>query len=304
VTLSIILVNYNTKALLKGCLRSIAATAEGLDHEIIVVDNASRDGSAEMVAREFPSVHLIRNFSNAGFAAGNNQAIQIACGEFILLLNSDTEVLPHALRNVLAFMQDHRDVAIAGCRLLNADRSLQPSLISFPSVWNLFCEASFLYRLFGRTKLFGQYYMSYFSYDRPIRSDVVKGAFMMVRRKVFDQVGLFDEAYFMYTEETDFCWRAKVKGFDTYFVPSAEIIHFGGGSMESSDTFLHQLHHSQMRFIRKNFIGIQRTAGIAMKILAVAVRVPVYFVVGAVTGKRELIHKSSSYARITWELMR
>jgi GT2 family glycosyltransferase len=303
-TLSIIIVNYNTEALLKRCLCSILATVGDLDYEAIVIDNASADGSGGMVARDFPAVHLIRNSTNRGFGAANNQAIKVARGKYILLLNSDTEVLPGALQESIRFLDVHPEASILGCRLLNDDRSLQTSVMAFPSPWNLFCEASFLYIPFRRTRLFGGYYVSYFDYDRPLRVDIVKGAFMMVRREVFDRVGLFDESYFMYTEETDLCWRARQHGLDAYFIPTAEIIHSGGGSVESNERFLRQLHMTQAFFIRKNFTGFRKFSGLALKIGGMALRVPVYLGVGVLTADRSLIRKSGFYAHIAMELLR
>ncbi len=303
-TLSIIIVNYNTEALLRGCLSSIAATAGDLDYEVIVVDNASWDGSPDMVSRDFPEVRLIRNSTNRGFGAANNQGISVARGEDILLLNSDTEVLPGALQRSLLFLRERPEASIVGCKLLNTDGSVQRSVLGFPSPWNLFCEASFLYIPFARTRLFGGYYMSYFGYDKPARVDMVAGAFMLIRRQVFDRIGLFDESYFMYTEETDLCWRARQSGFAAYFTPSAEIVHYGGGSVESTERFLRQLHVTQAHFIRRNFHGIQKLTGLALKFAGVAVRVPVYFVVGVLTANAKRLEKAGSYAHIAMELLR
>ncbi|MGI0009981.1 MAG: glycosyltransferase family 2 protein, partial [Nitrosopumilaceae archaeon] len=196
VQLSIIIINYNTRDLLRACLKSVFQKTQDLDFEMIVVDNASVDGSLEMVEQEFPQVKKICNAENRGFAAANNQAIKQANSEYILLLNSDTEVLDGAINKTIEFMKQRPETSIVGCKLLNPDGTLQPSCRSFPSVWNLFTESFFLYKAFKRTKLFGKYYMSFFDHTSIREVDVVMGAFMLIRREVIDAIGLFDEDYF------------------------------------------------------------------------------------------------------------
>ena len=293
--LSVIVVNYNTNTFLRDCLQSVFEQTEGIDYELIVVDNASSDGSRELLQNEFPQVRTIFNSENKGFAAANNQAIRVAQGRYVLLLNSDTRVLDGAVQKTFHFMEDHKEASIVGCRLLNADGTLQPSCMSFPTVWNLFSEAFFFYILFRRTKLFGAYHMTYFDYDTVRPVDIVKGAFMMFRREVFENVGLFDESYFMYTEETDLCYRAKQKGYQTFFFPLARIIHFGGGSIDSKRQFFEQFHRTQIYFIKKNFTGLRKYLGLFFKEAGIAVRVPAYFLVGSLTWNSELLRKSFDY---------
>ncbi len=301
--LSIIIVNFNTAKLLQACLQSVFEQTVGIEFEIFVVDNASTDDSVSMIRREFPNVHLIVNESNRGFAAANNQAIPIARGRYILLLNSDTKVLDGAIQKTVEFMQAQPEASIVGCKLLNADGSLQPSCMSFPSVWNLFSESLFLYIVFRRSPIFGAYYMSYFDHDEVREVDFVRGAFMMIRREVFDNVGLFDEAYFMYTEEVDLCYRARKLGYRTFFSPSAQIIHYGGGSIESMSRFSEQLHLTQFYFIRKHFQGLRRIAGAFVKGFGLALRVPVYAFVGLITFDIDLLRKSRSYFSILWKVI-
>ena len=300
---SILIVNYNTRELLRECLASIISETTGIEYEIIVVDNDSKDGSREMLEGEFPGARSIRNSDNKGFAAANNQGMKHARGRYILLLNSDTKVLDGAIRKTLKFMETHPEPSIVGCKLLNADGSLQPSCMSFPTVWNLFSESFFLYRIFGRTRLFGKYHMTHFDHDAVCPVDVVKGAFMMIRREVFENIGLFDESYFMYTEETDFCFRAKAAGYQTLFYPSASIIHYGGGSVESIERLFEQFHSTQVYFIRKNFHGIQRAAAVFMKLAGIAVRIPAYGAAGLLTRNRSYLKKSRSCARVLRELL-
>lgn len=302
--ISIISVNYNTCQLLQTCLASVYKETKDILFETIVVDNASTDGSREMLAKEFPQVRTILNDSNKGFAAANNQGIKSASGRYILLLNSDTKIIDGSLQKTVAFMDSNMNASIVGCTLLNADGSLQPSCMGFPSVWNLFSESFFLYIIFRKTKLFGSYYMTFFDYDVTRKVDVVKGAFMMIRKEVFLKTGLLDESYFMYTEETDFCYRARQHGFDTFFFPSAQVVHYGGGSVESALSFLRQVHRTQFLFIKKHFTGFQKYAGILIKQLGMAIRVPLYFLLGIVTFDVRTIRKSTYYCLLLGESFR
>jgi GT2 family glycosyltransferase len=296
--LSVIVVNYNTCRLLSECLNSLFAETQGIECEVIVVDNGSSDGSREMLQRDFRQVTSILNTENRGFAAANNQALRIARGEYFLLLNSDTKVLDGAIVKTHAFLEKHPEASIIGCKLLNPDGTLQRSCRSFPSVWNLFVESFFLYKVLSRTELFGSYYMTFFDHNTVRSVDVVMGAFMMIRREVCEKVGLLDESYFMYTEETDFCYRARQSGFATYFFPSAEIVHYGGGSIESADAHFGQLHVTQLLFLRKHFSGLRKHAAIMLKFLGIIFRVPVYAMLWLFTLDRRWLSKSQSYAKV------
>ena len=201
-------------------------------------------------------------------------------------------------------MYQRPEAAIVGCKLLNPDGTLQPSCRGFPSVWNLFAESLFLHLLFANTRLFGHYHMSFFDHGEVRDVDIIKGAFMMIRREVFETIGVFDESYFMYTEEVDFCYRAHRHGYRTSFFPSAAIIHYGGGSTESLETFSEQLHLTQLQFIKKHFRGIRRLAGIFLKVTGIATRVVVYFVMGMFTLRSGLLQKSRAYAVAFRRIMR
>jgi GT2 family glycosyltransferase len=153
---SIIIVNWNTKDLLQNCLRSTLEQAGDVDYEIVVVDNASSDGSAEMVKQIFPQVKLIENTENHGFAAANNQGMAIAQGRYVLLLNSDTVILDNAIAKTVAFADDHPDAAVVGCRVLNPDRTLQPTCFMFPSLLNMLLSTIYLNKLFSKSRFFGR----------------------------------------------------------------------------------------------------------------------------------------------------
>lgn len=302
--ISIIIVNYNTRELLRACLHSLIQQTTDLAYEIIVVDNASTDGSREMLAREFSQVHVVPNNHNRGFASANNLGIRLASGRYVLLLNSDTIILESAIQQSLTYMAQHPHASILGCKLLNPDGTLQPSCRSFPNLWNLFCEASFLYLVFKRTRLFGGYYMSHFDHASARRVDYVMGAFLLTRRELFERVGLLDEDYFMYTEEADWCYRAAQQGYQTHFTPVAQIIHIMGGSSSNRQRYFEQLHLSQVLFLKKHFFGLRRRFAIILKQLGLAFRIPLYHVVGILRQDREQREKSRIYARVLMKTLR
>jgi GT2 family glycosyltransferase len=230
IDVSIIIVNWNTKELLRACLRSVFEETRGVAFEVIVVDNASSDGSAEMTRSEFASAILVENAHNRGFAAANNQGLAVAEGRYALLLNSDTVVLDGAVQKTIAFADLHLDAAVVGCLVRNPDRSLQNTCFMFPSVLNFLLFATYVYRLFPRSRIFGREQMTWWKRDDARQVDVVTGCFMLVRKEAIEQVGSMDEAFFMYAEETDWCYRFKRFGWTCWFTPSAEIVHLGGGS--------------------------------------------------------------------------
>lgn len=250
---SIIIVNWNTRDILRDCLESVYQQTDPNGLEVIVVDNASSDGSQEMVRQDFPQVRLIANEENRGFAAANNQGMEIAKGRYVLLLNSDTIVLDEAVAKAITFADKHPDAAVMGCRVLNADRSLQPTCFMFPSLLNLLLSGSYLYKVFPKSKFFGRERMWWWQRDDVREVDVVTGCFMLVRKEAIEQVGMMDDQYFMYGEETDWCYRFKRAGWKVLFTPDAEIIHLGGASSKQiRPQMLMQLRGSILLFIRKH----------------------------------------------------
>jgi hypothetical protein len=297
VRLSVVIVSYNTEALLRNCLGSIVPQA-GTEAEVIVVDNASTDGSRTMLAKEFPSVRTILNGSNMMWAGGNNQGASAATGDLLLFLNSDTEAKDGALGAFIRFFDEHPEASIAGCRLLNPDGTLQRSCRGFPGPLNLFSEAFFLYLAFPRSDLFGSYHMTGFAHDAVRDVDMVTGAAIAVRRRAFDEIGPFDEGFHFYGEETDYCFRAKSLGHRTLFFPGAVIVHHGGGSPQPRRSYFENLHHGLRRFLVKHHRGPRLAAMIALQWTGTAVRVPVYFLQGLLTGDRGLLRKSLYYLEL------
>ena len=227
---SIVIVSFNTAALTRQCLEKVRACTDDLSCEVIVVDNASHDGSADMVAAEFPRVRLIRLSKNRGFAGGNNPGIRAAAGRYVLLLNSDAILTPGVLHNSLAHMEAHPNIGILGCRLTNPDGSLQPSARMLPGPLNKLLHVSGLASRFPKSRFFGRVDFSWWDHSAPRSVGWVVGAFFMIRRKVVEQIGVLDERYFLYFEEIDFCRTARRAGWDVVFYPGASVVHLGGQS--------------------------------------------------------------------------
>ncbi len=221
------MVNWNTRNLLLQSLESIYKTLSGIEFEILVIDNGSSDGSVEEVRKRFPLVHLIENKKNLGFAKAVNQGLQKASGKYVLLLNPDTQVKDRAIKELYSFMEGHLEVGIGGAQLFNADGSKQNSIANFPSLATELLNKSFLRWLFPK-KFPGKKRDSL----QPIEVDSVIGACMIIRGEAIKQVGLLDEDYFLFLEETDWCYRMRKLGWKVYHIPQAEILHYQGKSAE------------------------------------------------------------------------
>jgi len=250
---SIIIVNYNTKDVLRDCLESIYEQTRQVHFEVIVVDNASADGSVNMIKDCFSKVILIENSENRGFAAANNQGIKIAKARYLLLLNSDTVILDDAIRKTVEFADSHKEAGILGCRVLNPDSSLQPTCFMFPSLLNAVLLTSYLNNLFPRNRFFGREQMTWWDRTDEREVDVVTGCFMLVRKTAIKQVGEMDTRFFMYAEETDWCYRFKQADWKIMFTPVGEIIHAGGCSAKQmKPKMVLQLRASVLLFFKKH----------------------------------------------------
>jgi hypothetical protein len=255
IRLSVIIVNYNVRDFLNHALLSLRKALKRIRSEIILVDNASDDGSVEMVRERFPEVKIIANRENLGFAKANNIALKRARGTYILLINPDTIVQEDTLRVMMKFFDDTPSVGLAGCKILNPDGSFQLACRrSFPTPWVAFTKMTGLSRLFGRSSLFGKYNLTYLNTDETYEVDAVSGSFMMIRREVYERVGGLDEAFFMYGEDLDWCYRIQKAGWKIYYVHSTQIIHYKGestkrGSLDEIQTFYQAMH----LFVEKHF---------------------------------------------------
>ena len=219
--------------MLRQCLLSIDSAARAVDHEVLVIDNASQDGSQDMVRWEFPAARLFVNEVNAGFAAGSNLAIRNSTGRYMLLLNSDTVVMPGTLKTMMSFLDEHPQTGIIGCKLIFPDGSAQLSYRRFPSLtWDYF-RTILLAKAYHHIAPIRRTLEPFVHGDGPSdrRSvDWVSGACLMTRREVFDQIGLLDERFFMFCEEIDWCYRARKAGWDIHYLPDVSVIHYGGES--------------------------------------------------------------------------
>jgi GT2 family glycosyltransferase len=233
--LSTIIVSFNTCGLLRECLVTLARETAGLTHEAIVIDNASRDGSAEMVAGEFPAVQLIRSSSNLGFAAANNRGFAMARGRYVILLNSDAFPQSDAIRHALERMEAHPEVGLGGGRLVGRDDSWQPSARMFPSLINDLLMISGLAAQFPRSRLLGRADRTWADPLEPAATDWLPGAFVIIRREVLERVGWFDERFFLYSEEVDLCRRIKAAGYQIWYWPEIVVVHLGGESSKTME---------------------------------------------------------------------
>lgn len=224
--LSIVIVNWNTEDLLRDCLRSVSVAIGDLQVEVLVVDNASDDGSVAMLQKEFPWVTLIETQQNLGFSGGNNVALRRATARYVMLLNTDTLLHDDVLKDSVSWLDRHPKVGVMGPRVLNTDGSVQTSCSAFPSLRNLTMQT------LGLTKItrLDRYRMTGWDRQSERHVDVISGAAMFVRRNAMQEVGLLDEAFFFYGEETDWCRRFKEANWDLVFTPIQGVTHFGNGS--------------------------------------------------------------------------
>jgi GT2 family glycosyltransferase len=228
--ISVIIVGWNTKHCLEQCLESLAAPPPRRRMEIIVIDNASTDGSAEMVESRFPHVELIRSSENLGFAKANNLALRQCRGRYMSLVNPDVKVLPGCLDALADFLDKNPAVGNVGPRILNPDFTLQSSCRRFPTLWNNFCSATGLATAFRKYQLVSGEHMLFFPHDRTAAVDVLVGCFWMMRREAIEGVGLLDEGFWVYGEDVDWCRRCWKAGWQVVFFPGAEAIHDRGAA--------------------------------------------------------------------------
>jgi GT2 family glycosyltransferase len=233
--LSIIIVNWNSAALLKQCLKTIYSTTSELEFEVIVVDNASFDSAPEIVRDEFPSARFVQSQMNLGFSKANNLGAGEAEGRNFLFLNPDTEIVGNGLARMSRFLDETPDAAVAGCKLLNTDRSLQTSCVqSFPSILNQALDAEMLRKVFPHSHLWGMHAI-FNSNQASALVDVISGACLMIKAEVFRKVGQFSGNYFMYAEDADLCFKTKQAGYRNYYLADVSVVHHGGGSSEAKE---------------------------------------------------------------------
>jgi GT2 family glycosyltransferase len=261
--ISIVVVSYNTREMTLACLRSIGAQTREASHEVIVVDNASGDGSAAAIAAEFPEIHLIALEENIGFARANNLAAKRAIGRRLLLLNPDTVVVDGALDNLVAFAEERPRAGIWGGRTLFADGTLNPtSCWGRMTVWNLLCRATGLTALFPRSELFNSETYGDWQRDSEREVDIVTGCLLLIDRELWERLGGFQARYFMYGEEADLCLRARKQGATPLLTPTATIVHYGSASDTGNKAV--SVAAARMTLIREHWSPLRRRLGIAL----------------------------------------
>jgi GT2 family glycosyltransferase len=226
--ISVVIVAWNAKRYLELCLNSLVEAPPRRSMEVFVVDNASSDGTAEMVESVYPWVKLIKSAENLGFSRGNNVAIRQCQGRYIALVNPDVIVFPRCLDALAGFLDENPKAGNVGPRVFNPDMTQQSTCRRFPTLWNNFCSATHLGSIFKGSRFFAGEHMFYFPHDRTLQVDVIVGCFSMIRRQAFDEVGLLDDGLFMYGDDVDWCRRARNAGWEVFFYPGARAIHDRG----------------------------------------------------------------------------
>ena len=252
--LSVVIVNYNVKYFLEQCLHSLEQAAMGIDHEVIVIDNASTDGSTEYITARFPKVKWMACRENNGFSKGNNIAIAHAKGEYILMLNPDTIVTKEAIEGCIAFMDNNADAGACGVYMLRTDGTFAPeSRRALPTPFVAFCKMSGLSNLFPKSRTFGRYYMQYLDKEETNPIEIISGAYMMLRHKTIKKTGALDEDFFMYGEDIDLSYRILKGGYRNYYLP-LRILHYKGESTnKSSYRYVHTFYRAMQLFFKKHY---------------------------------------------------
>ncbi len=253
--LSVIIVNYNVEFFLEQCLHSVEKAISGMEAEVFVVDNVSVDGSCAMVKEKFPWVNLIENTENVGFSKGNNQAMRISKGEYFLLLNPDTVVEEDTFSKVVDFMDEHPETGGLGVKMVDGKGNYLPeSKRGLPTPWVAFYKIFGLSALFPKSKRFNRYYLGNLSPDETHEIEILSGAFMMMRKKALDEVGLLDEAFFMYGEDIDLSWRIVLGGYKNHYFPHTRIIHYKGESTKKGSlNYVFVFYNAMIIFAKKHF---------------------------------------------------
>ena len=252
--LSVVIVNYNVKYFLEQCLHSLEQAAMGIDHEVIVIDNASTDGSTEYITARYPKVKWMACRENNGFSKGNNIAIAHAKGEYILMLNPDTIVTKEAIEGCIAFMDNNADAGACGVYMLRTDGTFAPeSRRALPTPFVAFCKMSGLSNLFPKSRTFGRYYMQYLDKEETNPIEIISGAYMMLRHKTIKKTGALDEDFFMYGEDIDLSYRILKSGYRNYYLP-LRILHYKGESTnKSSYRYVHTFYRAMQLFFKKHY---------------------------------------------------
>jgi GT2 family glycosyltransferase len=305
---SILIVSWNVKELLRDCLRSLKENAGNVRYETIIVDNASKDGSPDMIRNEFPWAKLIEPHANLGFGRANNLAYEHSTGRWVLLLNPDTVVLDRAIEKLVAFADAQPKAGAVGGKTLKADLSLERSCCwGSPGLWPLMCKSVGLHLIFKQSELFNREAMDWWPRNTIREVEVITGCFFMLRREVYEKTGGFDPRFFMYAEEVDLCWRIKKLGWKLMFTPEAQIIHLVGASAaKAKPNRVFQINLGLLKLFRKHYGSAYMKVANLLMWMFYATRVPIMYgaidlglVNGETTAKAEAYRKAmASHVRL------
>lgn len=273
IDISIIIVNYNVKEFVKNLLFSLNKALENYSSEIILIDNASSDGSVIDIQEKFPYVKVIANKDNVGFGKANNQGLEISEGKFIVLLNPDTIVREDTFSKLIEFIEANKEVGMTTCKVLNPDGTLQLACRrSFPGPWTSFTKITGLSNLFPKSKLFSRYNLTYLDENEANEVDAISGSFMMFTREVYKKVGGFDPQFFMYGEDLDLCYRVQSAGYKVFYTPTTEIIHYKGESTKRSSIDETKIFYNAMHLFVKKHLSSSFLVEIILRFAIVARR--------------------------------
>ncbi len=250
--LSVLIVSWNCRQMLANCLDSLRDELSLYRHEIVVVDNASSDGTAEMIRRDYPDVVFIESGANLGFATGNNIGLPVLKGKYIFLINPDVVVARGCFSRMLQYLEKHTEIGMMGPQIVGADGGIQRSCMREPTLWNQFCRALALDRFAKRSRTFAGYLMGDFQHDVIREVEILNGCFWLLRREALDQVGLFDSRFWMYGEDLDWCHRFRAAGWKIVFFPQAQAVHYGAGSSKQASLACYvQMQRADLQYWRK-----------------------------------------------------
>jgi N-acetylglucosaminyl-diphospho-decaprenol L-rhamnosyltransferase len=299
--LSVVVVNYNTRHLLPEMMAALAAAADGLSLQVIVIDNASRDGSADYIRQTWPHVELLANAANVGFGRANNQALPLIRAANVLLLNTDAFVRSDSLRAALGVLADQPECGIVGVRLIGRDGSVQPSCRYFPTAWNLLLVSTGLAKLFPGVRLVDD---AHWNDREPAECDWVPGAFLLIRKALIDRVGLFDPRFFLYYEEVDLCRVVKAAGWTVRYCPDTDVVHIGGesarsdGNLSAAGRQLPALQaESELLYFRKHYGLPGVLGGLALGLLGDAI-----LAAKQLLGRARGAGRPFSHSALAWRL--
>jgi GT2 family glycosyltransferase len=299
IDVSIITVNYNSTELLKNCIESIKKFTQGINFEIIVVDNNSITGNIDGLQQDFNGLTLIKNKVNKGFGTANNQGVEVAKGKYVLLLNNDTIFFENSIKKVFDFAESSEENEIISCKLLNEDKSVQKSVYDFPTLLNVLTSNLFLYLLFPNSKYFNKYHLMNKGINRITEVDVVIGAFLFMHRKVFEGLGGFDERFFFYMDDTDLCYRHKKNNGKVIFFPETSIIHLKGKSVKGESWFKNKYQSlSTIKFFQKHFVGLKFFLALIIHYVGIIIRIPLFILGGILMMNKDLVARGFYYCRL------